>query len=193
MGQGFHVRNGQRLFLLNAFISDRSLRLQFRLLLLVYLIADDRAGDGAKGASKDCSRCGAASATAECAESGAKCRSSAGANQCARSCIIWFSVRMHATRRQKGRCSHRYCQFVKLIHNHHLVRHYNLNPISKKINRRLISSLGARMGGVVGFFQAFGGDVRVNLCCRKVGVAEQFLDAAQIGPGIEQMRGVAVT
>jgi hypothetical protein len=45
---------------------------------------------------------------------------------------------------------------------------------------------------VVGFFEAFSGDVGVDLGGDEVGVAEEFLDAAEIGAGIEHVGGVAV-
>lgn len=48
------------------------------------------------------------------------------------------------------------------------------------------------MSGEVGFFEAFGGDVGINLGGDKVSVAEEFLDAAEIGAGIEQVGGVTV-
>ena len=48
------------------------------------------------------------------------------------------------------------------------------------------------MGGVVGFFEALNGDVSVDLRRDEVRVAEEFLDAAEIGAAIEKMRGVAV-
>jgi len=46
---------------------------------------------------------------------------------------------------------------------------------------------------VVGLLQPLRRDVRVNLRRDEVRVAEQFLHAAQIRAGIEQVRGVAVT
>ena len=48
------------------------------------------------------------------------------------------------------------------------------------------------MGLVVGFFEALGGDVGVDLGRNEVGVAEKFLDAAEVGAGVEHMGGVAV-
>ena len=45
---------------------------------------------------------------------------------------------------------------------------------------------------VVGFFHAFHGDMRVNLCSRQVDVAKQCLDASQIGAVIQKMRGKAM-
>ena len=44
----------------------------------------------------------------------------------------------------------------------------------------------------VSFFQAFDGDVRVNLRGRKTGVAEQCLHAAKVSAVIEQMRSKAM-
>ena len=46
---------------------------------------------------------------------------------------------------------------------------------------------------VVGLLEPLGRDMRVNLGGDEMGVAEQFLHAAQIRSGIEQVRGVAVT
>ena len=48
------------------------------------------------------------------------------------------------------------------------------------------------MGGVVGFFEAFDGDVCVDLRGGEVGVAEEFLDTAEIGAAIEERGGVTV-
>jgi hypothetical protein len=36
-------------------------------------------------------------------------------------------------------------------------------------------------------------DVGVDLGCRKIAMAEQLLDAAEISPAIEQVRGKAMT
>lgn len=44
------------------------------------------------------------------------------------------------------------------------------------------------MGELVDLFEAFNGDVGVNLCGGERGVAEKLLYAAQVGPGIEQVR-----
>ena len=46
---------------------------------------------------------------------------------------------------------------------------------------------------LVDLFQAFGRDVRVDLRGGKIGVAEEFLDAAQIRAGVEHVRGETVT
>ena len=35
-------------------------------------------------------------------------------------------------------------------------------------------------------------DVGVDLSCRKIAMAEQLLDAAEVGPGIQHMSSVAV-
>lgn len=48
------------------------------------------------------------------------------------------------------------------------------------------------MRGVVGGFQAFGGDVRVDLGGGKAGVAEEGLDAAEVGAVVEKVCGKAV-
>ena len=57
---------------------------------------------------------------------------------------------------------------------------------------RALRALSTRMGGIVGFFEALDGDVSVDLRGGEVGVAEEFLDAAEIGAAIEEMRGVTV-
>jgi hypothetical protein len=49
------------------------------------------------------------------------------------------------------------------------------------------------MCGIIGLLQSLGRQVRVNLRRDEVGVAEQFLDAAQVGARVEQVSGVAVT
>jgi len=49
------------------------------------------------------------------------------------------------------------------------------------------------MRRVVGFFQPLRRHVRVNLGRHQVRVAEEFLHAAQVRAGVEQVRGVAVT
>lgn len=48
------------------------------------------------------------------------------------------------------------------------------------------------MGFVVGLFHALHGDMGVNLRRRQVNVAEQCLDASQIGPIIQKMGGKAM-
>jgi len=55
-----------------------------------------------------------------------------------------------------------------------------------------LSVLRSRVGGVVGGFEAFGRDVGVDLCRRKAGVAEEGLDAAEIGTVVEEVGGEAV-
>jgi len=49
------------------------------------------------------------------------------------------------------------------------------------------------VGLVVGFFEAFGGDVGVDLGGDEMSVAEEFLDAAEVSASVEHMGGVAVT
>ena len=49
------------------------------------------------------------------------------------------------------------------------------------------------MGGVVDLFHAVGRQVRVDLGGAEALVAEQFLDAAQVGAVVEQVRREAVT
>ena len=51
---------------------------------------------------------------------------------------------------------------------------------------------GAGMSGGVGLLEAFGGEMGVDLGGDEVGVAEQFLDAAKIGPRIKHVGGKAV-
>jgi len=48
------------------------------------------------------------------------------------------------------------------------------------------------MGGVVRFFEAFGGEMGINLRRDEVRMAEEFLDAAQVSAGVEEVRGVTV-
>ena len=48
------------------------------------------------------------------------------------------------------------------------------------------------MGRVVSFFQPLDGDVGIDLRRHEMGVAEEFLDAAEVGAAIEKMRGVTV-
>lgn len=55
------------------------------------------------------------------------------------------------------------------------------------------TNLRAWMRLVVGALQSLKGHMGINLCRRKVGVAEQFLHTAQIRARIEQMRGETVT
>jgi hypothetical protein len=50
-----------------------------------------------------------------------------------------------------------------------------------------------RMGGVVGFLEAFAGDVGVDLRGGEAGVAEHGLHASQVGSGVEEMGGEAVS
>ena len=56
----------------------------------------------------------------------------------------------------------------------------------------VLPALRSRVGGVVGGFQPFGGDVGVDLCRRKAGVSEEGLDAAEIGTVVEEVGGEAV-
>ena len=49
-----------------------------------------------------------------------------------------------------------------------------------------------RVGGEVRLPATAIGDVRVELGCGEVGVAEHLLDAAQVGPALEQVRGKRV-
>src|SRR5258708_3389739 len=48
------------------------------------------------------------------------------------------------------------------------------------------------MGGVVGALETLGGHVGIDLSGGEVGVAEKLLNAAQVGPGIQQMSGITV-
>ena len=57
---------------------------------------------------------------------------------------------------------------------------------------RALRALSTRMGGIVGFFEALDGDVSVDLRGGEVGVAEEFLDAAEIGAAVKEVCGVAV-
>ena len=52
--------------------------------------------------------------------------------------------------------------------------------------------LGTWMGGVVDLLHAGGGDVGVDLGAAEVGVAEAFLDAAEVGSVVEEVGGEAV-
>lgn len=58
--------------------------------------------------------------------------------------------------------------------------------------RRACDRAGAGMRGVVHAAEVVDGDVRVDLRGREARVAEKFLHGAQIGPGVEQMRGERV-
>ena len=49
------------------------------------------------------------------------------------------------------------------------------------------------MSFLVNLLQSFGRDVGVDLRRRQIGVAEEFLDAAEVGAGIEHVRGEAVS
>ena len=49
------------------------------------------------------------------------------------------------------------------------------------------------MGLVVGFFEAVSGDVGIDLGGDQMRVAQQFLDAAQVGARIQKVRGVTVS
>lgn len=46
----------------------------------------------------------------------------------------------------------------------------------------------ARMALFVDFLEPFDGDMGVNLRGRETGMAQQFLDAPQVGPGVQQVR-----
>ena len=59
-------------------------------------------------------------------------------------------------------------------------------------NRFHAACSGPGVGLGVGLHEAFGADVGVNLGGGEAGVAEQFLDAAQVGTGVEQVRGEGV-
>ena len=48
------------------------------------------------------------------------------------------------------------------------------------------------VGGIVGAFEALGGNVGIDLSGGEMGVAEKLLNAAQVGPGIQQMSGITV-
>ena len=50
-------------------------------------------------------------------------------------------------------------------------------------------TLRARVGGPIGADQAFGIDLGINLRGRQRGVAEQFLDRADVAAASEQVRG----
>ncbi len=51
---------------------------------------------------------------------------------------------------------------------------------------------GSRMGAVVGLFKPFGGQVGIDLRGDEVCMAEQFLDAPQVGAGVQHVGGIAV-
>src|SRR5436309_2989160 len=51
---------------------------------------------------------------------------------------------------------------------------------------------GSGVGGAVGVVQAGGRHVRVDLRRAEAAVAEQFLDTADVGPGVEQVGGKAM-
>src|ERR1700722_9392050 len=54
------------------------------------------------------------------------------------------------------------------------------------------SKSGPRMGLLVSALQALRGDMGINLCRGQVRVAQQLLHAAQIRPGVQNVRGEAV-
>ena len=56
----------------------------------------------------------------------------------------------------------------------------------------LVRESGAGMGVVVDLFHAFGGDVGVDLGGGETGVAEEFLDAAEVCAVVEEVGGEAV-
>lgn len=53
--------------------------------------------------------------------------------------------------------------------------------------------VGPRVRLIVDLFQSLRGQVRVDLRRAEALMAEQFLDASQVGSVVEQMRGEAVT
>ena len=55
-----------------------------------------------------------------------------------------------------------------------------------------VTGSGAGVGLVVGFFEAVGGDVGVDLGGDEVGVAQEFLDAAEVGAGVQHVGRIAV-
>lgn len=59
--------------------------------------------------------------------------------------------------------------------------------------RRGSRGLGSGVGGVVDFFHALGGDVGVDLGGAEAGVAEEGLDAAEVGAVVEEVGGEAVS
>ena len=66
---------------------------------------------------------------------------------------------------------------------------FNISPSHKHARRQLLCP---RMRSVVRLLQSLGCQMRVNLRRHQMRVAEQLLHAAQIGAGIQQMRGVTV-
>ena len=62
-----------------------------------------------------------------------------------------------------------------------------LSPLARRNWR-----LSTRMRFVIGAFEAVGGDMGIDLRGDEMGVAKEFLYAAEIGAGIEHVRGVAV-
>ena len=48
------------------------------------------------------------------------------------------------------------------------------------------------MSLIVRALEALGGEVRVHLSRGEVGMAKEFLDTAEIGAGVEHVRGVTV-
>ena len=67
---------------------------------------------------------------------------------------------------------------------------FHVESPDKNSNQK--SDLGSRMRRVVGFFQSLGRDVRINLRRGQVRVTEQFLHAAQIRAGVQQMRRITM-
>ena len=54
------------------------------------------------------------------------------------------------------------------------------------------SGSGTGMSLVIGLFQALGGDVRIDLGGGQMRVPQEFLHAAQVGPGVQHVRGVGM-
>ncbi len=69
---------------------------------------------------------------------------------------------------------------------------FEKNIASKRTNFEPFFASGPRMGRIVGFLEAFCGDVGVDLRGGQMRVAQQFLHTPQIGPRVEQVGGVAV-
>ena len=69
-----------------------------------------------------------------------------------------------------------------------LIRRWN--EASGNVRAKCVSSPG--VGGVVDLFHSGGGDVGVDLGGAQVGVAKEFLDAAQVGSVVEEVGGEAV-
>ena len=70
--------------------------------------------------------------------------------------------------------------------------HFRSVPIRFHQCNSALNSLRFRMGSVVNFDHFFHRNLGVNLGCRETCVAEEFLDVAEIGPLIEEVRGESV-